>query len=273
MHNLLNKIKSLGKGGSNTIAIGAGSQRKGYIEKVLNAAGSVDFAEIVVVGQDVKSRSSVAVKNSSAPAKKLIQMFRNGEVDAAVRGSLGASEVLKEIKNQFNVDKVGRIALLETLEGVDFFFAPVGIDEGNTLKEKAFLIEKGIEIMDKFGVSPKIGVLSGGRKSDVGRHKNVDRTIREAEDLVKYIKNRYKVSIKNFNILVEDAVAEGANIIIAPDGITGNLMFRTLTFLGGGRGYGAFITGIDRSFVDTSRAGTSDDYIVSIMMANAMVEQ
>jgi predicted methyltransferase MtxX (methanogen marker protein 4) len=57
--------------------------------------------------------------------------------------------------------------------------------------------------------------------------------------------------------------------VIAPDGITGNLIFRTLALLGGGRGHGAPVVNIDRIFVDTSRA--SADYTNAIMLAKSLV--
>src|SRR3989304_3889873 len=207
------------------IAIGAGSQ-KGYVEKIFAAAGAVDFADVEVVGPDNVE-------------KELIGLLKAERVDAAVRGSCIASKVLKEIIHQFRPNRIGRIALLETSSGREFFFAPVGVDEGNTVEEKVFLIEEGFKLAERFGIRLDVGGLSGGRKSDVGRHKNVEKRIKEAEKIVGLVKKTGRHSIKNYNILVEDAISEGANFIIAPNGITGNLMYRTLAFLGGGRGYGA----------------------------------
>jgi len=58
-------------------------------------------------------------------------------------------------------------------------------------------------------------------------------------------------------------------MIIGPDGISGNLIFRTLHFLGEGRALGAVVLNIDRVFVDTSRAKGS--YVDSIALASALV--
>ncbi|MDL5501593.1 MAG: methyltransferase, partial [Candidatus Methanoperedens sp.] len=54
-----------------------------------------------------------------------------------------------------------------------------------------------------------------------------------------------------------------------PDGISGNLIFRTLVFLGGGYGHGAPVL-MEKVFVDTSRVG--GHYTRAIMLASALVQ-
>lgn len=71
-------------------------------------------------------------------------------------------------------------------------------------------------------------------------------------------------------ILVEDAIEE-AGIVIAPEGITGNIMFRTLHFVGGAQALGAPVVNADRVFVDTSRVKT--DYRDSIALARRLTEE
>jgi len=70
-------------------------------------------------------------------------------------------------------------------------------------------------------------------------------------------------------ILIENAI-ETCGLIIAPDGISGNLVFRTLTFLGGGHGHGAPVVNISRIFVDTSRA--SPNYVNALLLAASLLE-
>ncbi|MDD1717629.1 MAG: phosphotransacetylase, partial [Methanoregulaceae archaeon] len=52
--------------------------------------------------------------------------------------------------------------------------------------------------------------------------------------------------------------------------ISGNLIFRTLVFLGAGKGHGAPVINIDKIFVDTSRA--SPDYTNAILLAEKLLE-
>jgi len=110
-----------------------------------------------------------------------------------------------------------------------------------------------------------VGILSGGRFEDKGRDITVDRTLEDAEIVTKKV---YALGIeaKNYSILIEDAIKE-ANFIMAPDGISGNLIFRTLVFLGGGYGHGAPVL-MEKVFVDTSRVG--GHYTRAIMLASAL---
>jgi predicted methyltransferase MtxX (methanogen marker protein 4) len=101
---------------------------------------------------------------------------------------------------------------------------------------------------------------------DIGRDRRVDRTLADGE----FIKGRaleLGINTKHYTILIEDAVKE-SNFIIAPDGISGNLIFRTVAFLGGGDGLGAPVLMDDYVFVDTSRVG--GHFTKAIMLASAL---
>ena len=70
-------------------------------------------------------------------------------------------------------------------------------------------------------------------------------------------------------ILIENAVND-ADLIIAPDGISGNLIFRTMHLIGGALALGAPVINIDKVFIDTSRA--KKDYKDSIALAMRLTE-
>ncbi len=198
---------------------------------------------------------------SPHPEQALIRDLREGIIDAAVRGTLPATTTLQELKRQFGIPTLERIALLETAAGKQFLLTPVGVDEGWTVAEKRILIRKGQAIARAFRLEGTTGILSGGRLGDVGRHPAVDRSLADAELLARLSGGRH------YEILIEDAIQD-SSLIIAPDGISGNLIFRTLVFLGGGKGHGAPIVNIDRIFVDTSRA--SPGYADALYLAAAL---
>jgi putative methanogen marker protein 4 len=197
------------------------------------------------------------------PEQALVADLAAGTIDAAVRGTLPSNATLKALKTAMGVDHLERIALLETVQGKKFLLTPVGVDEGWTVAEKLELIRKGRVIAQKFGLPEKVGVLSGGRLGDVGRHPQVDASMAEAELVARL------GDATHCEILIEDAI-ETCGLIIAPDGISGNLVFRTLTFLGGGYGHGAPVVNISRIFVDTSRA--SPNYANALLLAASLLE-
>jgi len=210
-----------------------------------------------------KIRGTVPLKESATPEEDLPRDLFSGAIDAAVRGTLPANGTLRALKKAAGVDHLERIALLETASGKKFLLTPVGVDEGYSVRDKVAFVEKGRAIAEKFGLSPKVAILSGGRLGDIGRDGTVDRSMADAE-LVARI-----TGAVHSEILIEDAIGY-AGLIIAPDGISGNLIFRTLTFLGNGKGHGAPVVNIGKIFVDTSRA--SPDYTNALLLAASLLD-
>ena len=50
-------------------------------------------------------------------SEEMVRELRNGNIDAAIRGSLAANLVLKAIKEQFAVDHISRMAILQPRNG------------------------------------------------------------------------------------------------------------------------------------------------------------
>jgi putative methanogen marker protein 4 len=247
------------------IAVGVGSE---YVDKTLagaeNAAAE-GYADIVLVSKE-RLHTELPVIVSPDPEAGLINALKAGKVDGVVRGSLSASNTLKSLKATMGLKKIMRVSLLKAPAGQFFFFAPVGVDEGWTVDDKVELGTLGARLMRKFGIEPDIGVLSGGRIGDRGRSPRVDRTLDDAEEVARRL-NATGIKASHAQILLEDAVKEH-NYVIAPDGISGNLIFRALCLVGCGEGYGAPLVGTDIVYVDTSRAGSG--YENAICMASAL---
>jgi putative methanogen marker protein 4 len=244
------------------IGIGAGPD----IRKVLSSAAGAGPGISVVCftnREHAGSTRNASLMISDHPGEALVRALMDGGIDAAVRGSLSSSTTLQALKDAAGVDHLLRIAILSTQEGKKFLLAPVGVDEGWTVADKLELVERGRKLAARLGLSPEVAVLSGGRFGDVGRHPAVDRTLADAELVARLSGATHR------EILLEDAIGT-SGMILAPDGISGNLIFRTLVFLGRGRAYGAPVVNIDRIFVDTSRA--SPDYANALITASELVK-
>lgn len=198
--------------------------------------------------------------------EKLVSSLEKGEISAAVRGTLGAKDTMALLKSHFGLKKVMRVAFLKMDDGRLVLLAPVGVDEGQSIEERLELVNYAGELLARFGVGPQVGVLSGGRLEDMGRHIKVDETLVSGEKLTSLALDS-GISTRHFGIEIEQALLT-SNIVIAPDGITGNLLFRTLHFFKGATGMGAPVVGLDKIFVDTSRA--KEDYTDSIALASAL---
>ena len=268
MDALLEAIEVRARANRARVAMGIRDPSPKLLESAWKAQ-ELGYAQVVLVGikkEIDKIGTELEVVDTDEPEKTLAELMVSGKVDAAIRGTARASGALTHLREALGKKRICRLALLLTVDGTPFFLAPVGIDEGNTISDKLRMITLGAEHIKRFGIEPKVGVLSGGRIGDVGRNKHVDRTLADGEFVTKRAVE-LGINAKHYTILIEDAIKE-SNFIVAPDGISGNLIFRTIAFLGGGDGLGAPVLMDDYVFVDTSRVG--GHFTKAIMLASAL---
>ncbi len=200
--------------------------------------------------------------------QQLADDFASGRIDAAVRGDMSSSVLLPMVRSKLGLKSLERAVFMEPPGEKMFILAPVGIDEGWTDRQKYDIAVRSVALARRVGMGAKVAIMSGGRCEDVGRCKVVDRSIASARGIAKKLCDE-GYDAYHSQILIEDAVRE-ADIIIAPEGITGNIIFRSLHFIGGVMALGAPIINTDRVFVDTSRAKT--DYRDSLALAMMLTE-
>jgi len=211
--------------------------------------------------------------DSEEPERKSINLLKEGKLNALIRGSFSSSKFLSQIKNLLRIGEISRLALLETSTGTQFFYGPVGIDECNSFEQKRIFLNKALNLYKTVNIEPKISILSGGREGDLGRDEYVDETIKIAQQIVRYYKNENpNLEIAHDQILIERAIEKQSNLVIAPDGISGNLIYRTLVHLGGGKAYGAIYLDIDKIMIDTSRVGNPSEIYGALILALALIK-
>ena len=234
--------------------------------------------------KDIEDLNITLVKTE----EELIDAFKDPEVHATLRGSLKASKIIKSIKELKPDCKINRTTYINTTDDerfskdYEFLLAPVGIDEGKNIEEKVELAVQAANFLQYLGKMPKIAVLAEGRKDDLGRSERIDESLLSSEELTDLLKDTFKeldnfdndsedisknYSIKNYYILLEQAIEDEYNVILANDGIFGNIMFRTLVLLDKWPSYGAVTLGIDEIFIDTSRDQSVEGYKRSLKLA------
>ena len=250
-------------------------------------AGLGENENIILASNELKDIEDLSITLVETE-DELIEAFKNPEIDAVIRGSLKASKVIKAIK-EFKSDKtINRTTYINTEDDesfskdYEFLLAPVGIDEGKNIEEKVTLAIQAANFIQYLGKKPKIAILAEGRKDDLGRSERIDESLISSEELTNKLIETFKeldnfdndsdelsknYSIKNYYILLEQAIEDGYNILLANDGIFGNIMFRTLVLLDKWPSYGAVTLGIDEIFIDTSRDQTVEGYVRSLRLA------
>ncbi|MCS3922358.1 putative methanogen marker protein 4 [Methanococcus voltae PS] len=221
-------------------------------------------------------------------------------ISGFVRGNLSSSKIMPEVKNLIKKTfdaKFYRASILKNpFMDKYFILAPVGIDEFSFEYKKR--IDDKIEFIDylvnylkkdtlKYSSNNNnedskitIGLLSGGRLSDLGRDPHIDNTICECKEIVniynerKNLEKELKKNLENVDvihdgILIEEYLKKGFDVIIAPDGISGNLIFRSLALVCGLEGCGALLVSKKPiNFIDTSRSGNYLRYYNAVKYLN-----
>lgn len=223
-----------------TIAVGVGENKN-----ILKAIENFDNIDFKLVHDD----------------KELLNSILNPDVDCVIRGSLPASKVISQLKLKF--PNIFRSTYIKD-ESKEFLIAPVGIDEGNNIDEKLRIAKECGNFLEKLSIDPKIAVLSKARAGDYGRSETINQSIEESKKLEDLIKEETNFNVRNYNILIEQAIKDNCNILIPPDGIIGNYLFRTLVLINEWPSFGAVTFGLNKVYIDTSRDQTTQGYARSI---------
>ena len=197
----------------------------------------------------------------------LVKAVLDEKIHGVVRGSLPASNIMKDLRRKY--PDISRATYVNGDEH-EFLLTPVGIDEGESVEDRFKIVEECISFFKRLGKTPKIAVLAEGREDDFGRGREVSKSITESKKLTKMIENKTSEEVKNYYILVEKAINDDCNIIVAPNGRVGNIIFRTLVLLNSWPSYGAITFGMNKVYIDTSRDQSIDGYVRSLILAESL---
>ena len=236
--------------------------REKYVEPVLVSAEIVrkDVDREGVVGSEIP-----LIVDESAE-RSLVSLLKERAVDAAVRGNLSSNKVIPWLRKEFDCPNLCRVSILE-IGGRLVMLSPVGIDEGDSPQELEAIAGHCRRLACALNIPYRPAVISGGRLEDRGRSQKVDRMLSEAESLTNAL-NAQGHCAKNYGIEIERAVDEGTTLLIAPDGIFGNVIFRSLVLVANVESFGAYAAALPKAFVDTSRAKGS--YLLPVILASAL---
>ncbi len=198
------------------------------------------YADLVLVSsQEIPGFKTVIAER---PEHKIVDMLLSGEVDGIVRGTIDDFTTFYYYceKTGFDRHKVINPGLIETPEIMtpggkkkyQFFLSLASNPEGWELEEKIYLTEGIAEFMKNLGWEPKIGFFTSVRPGSVGKNPKMDQTWHDAEECVKYFKEKGYDAV-NYNIESNTAIEDGANLITPVNGMVGNQMFRMVLVCGG----------------------------------------
>lgn len=235
--------------------------RERYARPVIVSQGRAD--ETILA--DYVGEGNPVVIADDAP-RAIVEMLRDGIIDAAVRGNLSSRTLIPVLKYTFGRRNLQRVTLLDVASH-RVMLAPVGIEEGEEIRDLFNVASQARVMAGRLGMPFKLAVLSGGRIEDRGRSASVDRMLARSEALTAKLKDA-GIDAQHYGIELERAIEEGATMLLAPDGVMGNLIFRSLVLVGNIESFGACATALPKVYIDTSRAKGS--YLLPFVLASAL---
>lgn len=223
--------------------------------------------------------------NPAEAAKKAVSLVRGGDADVLMKGAVSTGPLLKAV-----LDKENGLRQGETLSHVAFLESPyyhkllcvtdAAMNIAPELNEKADIIKNAVEGYHRLGVEePKVAVVGAVEVVNPKMQATIDAAILSTMNHRGQIKNCQvdgPYAIDNAiskkaaeQKCIHNDVAGDADIIMLPDINVGNVMYKTMNFLGGGLS-AAVVMGACVPVVLTSRADSEDSKLMSITIAAAM---
>ena len=249
----------------------------GNKKEIIEISNSIDL--------DLSKIEIIDINDPISASKEAVSLIRNGKADILMKGMVATGPLLKAVLNkETGIRKEG------TLSHVAFFESPyyhkllcvtdAAMNVTPDLLEKKAILENAVEAYHKLGIEkPKVAIVGAVELVNPKMEATVDAALLSQMNKRKQIKGcEVDGPLALDNIIskkaaehkgIESNVAGDADIILTPDINVGNVLYKSLNFLGGAIS-AAVIMGAWVPIVLTSRSDTKETKLMSIALAAAM---
>jgi phosphate acetyltransferase len=257
------------------------AHRAGLIQAVLIAPEAKLRAVAAAAHIDLTGIDIIAVAHSHEAAEVAAQMAADKQVEALMKGSLHTDELIHAVVSQKGLRTGRRMSHVFRFEAPTYpkplYITDAALNITPTLAEKADIVQNAILFAQIMGVAePKVAILSAVE--------TVNPSIPSTLDAAALCKMADRGQIKGglldgplaFDNAVSphaaeikhiaSAVAGQADILVAPDLESGNMMAKQLEYLAGASGAGV-VLGARVPIALTSRADTATTRSASALLA------
>lgn len=258
-------------------------------------AAEAEIIEPILVGPENKIRKTametginlapyqiIPTEHSHAAAAMGVQMARNGEVEALMKGKLATEELMGAVIQRESCLRTGRrMSHVFVLDVPNYpkplFLTDAALNISPNLTEKKDILQNAVDLFTTIGLGkPKVAVLSAVETVNEKIPSTLDATAlcKMAErgqitgatvDGPLAFDNAISLqaaAIKN----IHSDVAGQADILVVPDLVSGNMLYKELTYFSGAQGAG-IVLGAKVPIILTSRASDKDDRVTSCALA------
>ncbi len=227
----------------------------------------------------------IDIPNSDKAAEKAVEYVKNTPDSILMKGLIKSNELLKKIIKKDDgllTDKLlSHVGLVES----PYYHKILGITDGAIninpkVNQKIEIIKNAVQFFNKLGYSsPKVAILGAIEKIN----EKIESTVHAAEIKKYFNENNIKNCIIDGPFALDNAVsakaakskkiisevAGDADILVTPNIDAGNILYKSLNFLGGSTTAGVILGG-SSPIVFTSRADSHQTKYMSIILASLL---
>jgi len=293
----LNDIIDLAKGKKTRRLVVAAAADKPVLEAVKNAYKEQIIIPVLVGNKTIIEQiakeidfdlSSIDIYEEDNPAKasvKAVSLIREGKAEILMKGLVSTAPLLKAVLDKENGLRKGatlsHFALIES----PYYHKLIGVTDAAMnitpeFNEKINIVNNAVEVFHRLGNNnPKVAIIGPlevvNPKIESTTHAAM-LTVMNNRGQIKgctidgpfAIDNAVSKKAAEHKGIISD-VAGDADILVAPDLNSGNILYKSLMFMGGSTS-AAVIMGAKVPVVLTSRADTDKSKMMSIALAAAM---
>jgi len=243
---------------------------------VLAAGGGVGFA--------VDEGKIIHVDSDEAAAEAAVGLVREGAADVLMKGKLQTGTLLKAVVDKENgIRQGGLMSHIAVLESPFYhkliFSTDGGMVTAPDLAQKRGIVENAVDFLHKLGYDmPKVAALAAVEVVNDKMPETVDAAALSALNRdgeisgctiggpisIDLAVSAESAKIKGF----ESPVAGDADIFLAPDIAAGNIMAKTLIYLGNAKMAGC-VLGAKVPIILVSRGASAEEKMLSILLTVA----
>lgn len=243
--------------------------------KEISASINFDIANFKIINEPNPVKASI----------KAVALVKNGEADVLMKGMVSTGPLLKAVLDKENGLRKGSIISHVAFYETPFYHKLLGVTDAAMnvapdFNEKVAIVNNAVDAFHRLGIkNPKVAVVGAVEVVNPKMEATVHAAMLTMMNRRKQIKGCLvdgPLAIDNavskeaaIHKGIESDVAGDCDIIVTPDINSGNILYKSLGFLGGATS-AAVLMGATCPIVLTSRSDSEKSKMLSIALAAAM---
>lgn len=259
------------------------------------------IAEPVLVGDKIKIRNIldklkiqfddsniIHTESDMETAAESVKLINENKADFIIKGKLQTADLLKAVVNKEHGIRTGKVMSHVAILQVPSYHKFIAVTDGGmvmypNVEEKKQIIENAVDVFLAMGYEkPKVAVLAAIETVNPKMPETVDADMLKKMYLAGEIRDCIVEGPISYDLTIKKEAAEikgyksevtgEADIIIAPDITTGNILSKSLVYSAGGKMAG-IVVGARVPVALTSRGSSSEEKYLSLVLSASTIRK